>query len=710
MNTRKKLAPLQRYWPSHLVGEVLTKSWIDSVVPMTVMVLMLGIAEYAIPGYLGTDNLVSVGRQFAEFAIVALGMAIVVFCGGIDLSMGAVYALANLAALFLINVLELPLWMVVPIVLVMGGFLGAVNGFLIGILKIRAFLATLATLVIFRAVVQLLLDAYGATLAGAYVDNEGWFFMGDGAVAGIPLNVLVLAVLGIAFHIILTRTRLGWHLQAVGGARKSAHHAGINVKATVFFAYVAGGVLAALGGLFYGARQGSIGYDTGVGLEIAVLAAIVLGGVSLGGGRGSVARALAGSVITLVLTNILIRQGYAGGVSSATLGGVLLLAIAFDIKWEKNRHKLLQKAYVSPAYLRLHSRPDIESTDSPYKPNDRLRDVEVLALGQVDGPEDVILDRAGRLYTGMRQGWIYRFSGERFEHRELFADIGGRPLGLAFDAQDNLIVCVSGMGLYGVKPDGTIFKLTDQTRRSFFSIRDDSLIRLADDLDIAPDGKIYFSDASLRYDLHSWIFDGIEGRPNGRILCHDPSTGKTSTVVRNQIFPNGICMSHDGKSLLFATSYGCTVSRYWLEGPKRGKIELVVRDLPGHPDNINRASDGNYWLAMVGMRSPVWDLAMTMPGFRTRMIKRVPRDEWLAPNLNSGCLVKFSPEGEILDCLWDANAVNNPAITSMREHKGWIYLGGLTSNRITRIRLDSADPEYVGPQSYWGEKRTGVLV
>ena len=700
------LSRLQRYWPSHLVGEVLAKPWIDSVVPMTVMVIVLLIAQMLIPGYLGLGNLVSVSREFAEFGMVSLGMAIVVFCGGIDLSVGGVYALANLAALYLINVLGVPVVLAVPIVIVLGGLLGAINGFLIGILKIRAFLVTLATLVIFRAAVNLLLLNFASQITAAYTENATWDFLGIGKIAGVPTNVVVLAILAVVLHLLHTRSRLGWHIQAVGGARRAAHHAGIHVRWSIFSAYVACSALSALGGLFYGARQGSIGFDTGVGLEIAVLAAIVLGGVALGGGRGSVARAMAGAVITLVLTNVLVRLGVQGGATSTVLGIVLLIAIGFDVKWQKNRHKILQKAYVSPAFLKLHTPPDIKpGSGSPYELNDRLRGAEVLALGLVDGPEDVILDRQGRLYTGMRQGWIYRFSGENFATRELFANIGGRPLGLAFDRDDNLIVCVSGMGLYGVKPEGEVFKLTDQTNRSWFSIRDDSIIRLADDLDIAPDGKIYFSDASVRYDLHSWIFDGLEGRRNGRVLCYDPATATTRPFVSGLIFPNGICMEADGRSFLFAESYGCMVSRCWIEGPKRGRVERVIKDLPGIPDNINRASDGNYWLAMVGMRSPVWDLALTMPGFRVRMVKRVPRDEWLAPNLNLGCVIKFAADGRILDCLWDGARINNPAITSMREHQGWLYLGGLTSNRITRIKLDRADPAFVGPVAYWGAPR-----
>ncbi|MBX3575055.1 MAG: SMP-30/gluconolactonase/LRE family protein, partial [Mesorhizobium sp.] len=523
----------------------------------------------------------------------------------------------------------------------------------------------------------------------------------EGDLLGVPIIVIVLVVIAVAFHLLMTRAGIGWKLQAVGGSRRAAHQAGINVRATVFSAYVVSGSLSGLAGTFYAARQGSVGFDTGVGLEFTVITGIVLGGVALGGGRGSVVRALAGTIITFVIANMLLRQGLPGGYTSLVIGVILLVAIGFDIKWEKNRHKLLQKAYISPAPFHLPPQPDIEAANSPYALNDRLQSVETIGLDQVDGPEDIILDREGRIYTGTRQGWILRFSGPDFSTREVFADIGGRPLGLAFDRDGNLITCVSGMGLYGVRPDGSVFKLTDRTNRSRFTVRDDSIIRLADDLDIAPDGKIYFSDGSTRYDVHNWLFDGLEARPNGRILCHDPETGETRTVHRGVHFANGVCLAHDGRSILFAESYGCAIRRLWIDGPKAGKVEDVIPDLPGHPDNVNRASDGTYWLALVGMRSAVWDLALTMPGFRLRMIKQEPMDEWLCPNVNIGCVVRFSEDGTILECLWDREGRHVPMVTSMREHKGWLYLGGLTTNRISRVRLDSADQAWVSQDSYW---------
>jgi ribose transport system permease protein len=103
------------------------------------------------------------------------------------------------------------------------------------------------------------------------------------------------------------------------------------------------------------------------------------------------------------------------------------------------------------------------------------------------------------------------------------------------------------------------------------------------------------------------------------------------------------------------------------------------------------------------MRSPSLDLAWKMPGFRRRMAKRVPVDEWLFPNINTGCVVKFNEQGKILESFWDLRGENHPMITSMREHRGYLYLGGIMNNRIGRYKLDNADPNYVQYDKRWGK-------
>lgn len=168
-------------------------------------------------------------------------------------------------------------------------------------------------------------------------------------------------------------------------------------------------------------------------------------------------------------------------------------------------------------------------------------------------------------------------------------------------------------------------------------------------------------------------------------------------------YANGVCVAHDGRSLFFAESWACRVHRYWLEGPKAGTAECIIKDMPGYPDNINRASDGCYWMAWLGMRTPSFDLALRFPGFRKRMTRRLPQDEWLFPNINTGGVVKFDETGRIVETLGDMTGVSHPMVTSMREHKGYLYVGGILNNRIGRYKIPNADPDWTGPKSYWGE-------
>ena len=132
-----------------------------------------------------------------------------------------------------------------------------------------------------------------------------------------------------------------------------------------------------------------------------------------------------------------------------------------------------------------------------------------------------------------------------------------------------------------------------------------------------------------------------------------------------------------------------------------GTHQVVIPNLPGLPDNINRASDGNFWVALTGMRSPAFDLALRLPDFRRRMAKRLPPDEWMYPNINVGCVIKITEEGKALEALWDRDGTNHPSITSMREHRGYLYIGGLVNNRIGRYKLKNAREDYVQYDTYW---------
>ncbi|MBR0778907.1 SMP-30/gluconolactonase/LRE family protein [Bradyrhizobium diazoefficiens] len=694
-----------RYWPDHLLGEILSKRWTETAIPV-ILLLIVGFAfSRSIDNFLSPASLADTARQAGEIGFIALGLALVVIVGGIDLSVGSIFALTDFCALYLLDVLGWPVPAVVVATLLCGALLGAVNGFLIGYLRLRAFITTLITLIIYRSAYDLLIQRYSNAIASAFPDIPSWDFIGAGSVLGIPTVALVYIVIAIFGHIFLTRLRPGWHITAIGGSRRSAYNSGIPVRRTIALCYVASGVLTSIGALFFASRLGTVGGDIGVGLEVIVLTATVLGGITLGGGKGSVAKSAVGVLIVLLITNGLTTMNARGGVNRMALAGILLVAAMVDIRWQKNRTRIISKVYVAPTYHALPPPPPTGiGQGGPFEQNDKLRNVEAIGLGRIEAPEDVILDRHDNLYAGSRHGDIMRFLAPDYEKMEVFAHIGGQPLGMAFDREDNLYVCIGGMGLYRIKPDGTVEKATDETNRSMRSVNDDSRLRLADDLDITDDGLIFFSEATVRYEMDEWPIDGLEARGNGRIICYDTRTGATRTELRGLKFPNGICVASDGQSILFAETFGCSIKRYWFAGAKKGTVEVVMDNLPGYPDNINLASDGNYWLALVGMRSPSLDLAWKMPGFRRRMGKRVPVDEWLFPNINTGCVVKFNEQGKILESFWDLHGENHPMITSMREHRGYLYLGGILNNRIGRYKLDNADPNFVQYDKRWGKQ------
>ena len=694
-----------RLVPDHVIGELLTKDWIDTAIPVVMLVASAVVFALLLPNFVSVGGVVELLRQMGELTFVTLGMAVVIMAGGIDLSVGSIFALANFTTLALVNYLQWPIPVTAFCVLVVCGLCGLINGILVGYLRLRAFLTTLAMLIIIRALVDYLLFNWGTVVVNDTPDSAVWDFLSFGTVLGIPFNYLLALVAAVVLHIFLTRMRPGWHIRAVGGSRRSAHNAGINVRRTVCMTYVISGAMTGIAGVLYAARLNNAGTEAGIGLEVMALTAAVLGGNSLGGGRGSIPKAALGALIVGMFTNTLLRFSLPSGANPLAIGLILLVAVALDVRWLKNRNKLLSRVYVSPTYF---DPPPLISTEpaagTPYAMNNKLQEAEPIGLDQVDGAEDIAFDRDDNLYAGSRHGDIIRFMAPDYKRVEIFAHIGGQPLGLHFDGEDSLFACVSGMGLYKITRAGEIIRLSDETNRTLFSIIDDSRMRFADDMDFAPDGRVFFSEATIRYDIFDWATDSIEGRGNGRIICWNPHNNTSRTVLPKRMFPNGICMTGDNESLFFAETWAGRINRYWFDGPKKGRVECILPDMPGYPDNIRRASDGNFWVAMLGMRTPALDVAMKMPGFRRRMAQRVAFEEWIYPNINAGGVVKFDINGRILESLWDATGDKHPMITSMREHKGYLYLGGVYNNRIGRYRIPDADPNFSDRELYWGKR------
>ena len=241
-----------------------------------------------------------------------------------------------------------------------------------------------------------------------------------------------------------------------------------------------------------------------------------------------------GAIIVLVMTNGLIRLGLGTGANQMVLGMLLGVAVTLDIRWLKNRHKVLDEVYVAPIYP-SHGRDAIRRARLRQPLCARrpaLRRPNQIGLGELEGPEDVVARRRGSpllRHAPWRDRPLLRARTTNARRSSpIPADFrSGSPS----TATGNLISCVGAMGLYSISQDGEVTRLSAETKRSWTSIVDDARLRDPNDCDIAPDGRIFFTDSTKRYDAHEWALDSIESRPTGRLLCYDPQNGKTTTVL-----------------------------------------------------------------------------------------------------------------------------------------------------------------------------------
>jgi ribose transport system permease protein len=314
------------------VRDFFEKHGAESLIPFLAMCLLFGVFAITVPNYLTVLNLQQLMSDYSIPAFLAMAMAVTVFAGCIDLSIGATFAIANFVALFLVRVHGWPFAGAGLCVLGVGLAIGTLNGMLVAYAKTRPFLTTLATLLILRAIYDREADRYTAELADASYTGPTWEFLGAGKIFGIPASIIALIVTGLALHVFLTRMRPGIHVMAVGASRKAARHAGIAVNRVLFLAYVISGVTTAVAGIFYAARNDSAGSDTGLGWEVTALAAVVLGGARLSGGSGTIPRVLIGSSITFLLVSGLLRMNAPGSLTSGLIGLVLLSAVGLSAR------------------------------------------------------------------------------------------------------------------------------------------------------------------------------------------------------------------------------------------------------------------------------------------------------------------------------------------------------------------------------------------
>lgn len=303
---------------------------------LAAFVLMCALFGVVAPTFLSVENVVTIARTLSIVGISAIGMTLVLITGGVDLSVGSVAALTGVVA-SLLWPSTLPIWPAAGGALLSGLVVGLVNGFIITRLRINPLITTLATYSAVRGIAFVISGTQDNQLGEA-----SFQFLGRGNIAGVPFSLILMITLYVVFSFVLRYTRFGRNLFAIGGSPEAARLAGINIKRHLLIAYGLCGLLSALSGLISASQLAAGRPQAAFGLEFAVIAAVVLGGTTLAGGKGTLLGTLIGVILLRTLENGLIQVNVSSFWQDVARGVVLLLTVGIDqirIKWERARQQ-----------------------------------------------------------------------------------------------------------------------------------------------------------------------------------------------------------------------------------------------------------------------------------------------------------------------------------------------------------------------------------
>ena len=326
-----------------------------------------------------------------------------------------------------------------------------------------------------------------------------------------------------------------------------------------------------------------------------------------------------------------------------------------------------------PVASQAWSPPPAPPLDGVMALNDRLAQAELVVSNAIFGPEDIAVDDAGTMYAGMQDGRIVRLTmaGEV----TTLVNTGGRPLGLDWHPDGRLIVADAFRGLLAVSVDGAVTVLSRGADGVPFGF--------ADDVDVASDGRIYFSDASSKFNQHEYRLDLLETRPYGRLLVYDPGAGTTRVLMDGLYFANGVALSQAEDFVLVNETWRYRVRRYWLAGPKAGTSDIFIDNLAGFPDGISANGKGTFWLALPSPRKADVDALHPKPWLKN-LVAKLP--EALQPAATRyGLVAGLNEAGEITVSYHDPSGKHVWEVTSVEEHNGYLYLGSLTTDRVARL-------------------------
>jgi ribose transport system permease protein len=326
-------------------------------------------APYRWPNFLKAENLINIVNQISVIAIVAVGMTMVIITGGIDLSVGSLIALSAVTSTLAIrDVLggepASAAGMVISCLAAIAfcGLVGLFSGAMITTFAIPAFIATLAMMLVASGLAFLL-----AAGQSVYQVPDSFVWLGRGVTAGLPNSVILMVLLYIAAHVLMSRTRLGRYIYAVGGNAQAARFSGVPVKKVVLICYVLSGALAGVGGIVTASQLKSGAPTYGQMYELYVIAAVVVGGTSLSGGEGKVFGTLIGAFIIAVIQNGMNLTGVESYTQKVVLGVVILAAVLIDMLKRRGQEWIR-------GYWGRQARSDVEVPGSKLQATSKLQD------------------------------------------------------------------------------------------------------------------------------------------------------------------------------------------------------------------------------------------------------------------------------------------------------------------------------------------------
>jgi sugar lactone lactonase YvrE len=310
-----------------------------------------------------------------------------------------------------------------------------------------------------------------------------------------------------------------------------------------------------------------------------------------------------------------------------------------------------------------------------YRPNETLRGATVVGKGMIEGAEDVDVDDQGRLVGGTADGRVVRWSAD--DSIEVVADTGGRPLGLDWDGEGNLVICDAFRGLLLLRREGELQTLATEA--------DGISLGFTDDVAVARDGRLYFSDASTRHDQKHYLRDMLEARPWGRLIRYDPRTRESEVLLKDLYFANGVALSQKQDFVLVNETYRYRISRYWINGPMAGQSDVFLDNLPGFPDGISQSGRGTFWVALPTTRNAVADAIHPHPILKN-LVAKLPAFAQPKP-APYGLILEVDEQGRVIRSLHDPGGRRVSFITSVQERGGTLYLGSLTGQGIGVLPL-----------------------